>query len=165
MTNEQEALLQALHRARAHIVEALQGLDEPSLRRAVLPSGWTCLGLVNHLAVEVERFWFQGVIAGEERVISDALGPSSTAWQVADSERAERVLEYYQQNLKRSDAIFATCDLDAAPAWWPSFFGSWRLNSRRQVILHVLTETSTHAGQLDAVRELIDGKLHIVLTD
>jgi hypothetical protein len=32
-------------------------------------------------------------------------------------------------------------------------------------VLHVVTETATHAGHLDAARELIDGKLHLVLTE
>jgi Protein of unknown function (DUF664) len=30
-------------------------------------------------------------------------------------------------------------------------------------MLHVITETSVHAGHLDAVRELIDGRQWIVL--
>ena len=42
----------------------------------------------------------------------------------------------------------------AAPASWPSFFGSWRLENMRAVILHVITETACHAGHLDAAREL-----------
>ncbi|WP_311932176.1 DUF664 domain-containing protein [Microbispora sp. H11081] len=33
----------------------------------------------------------------------------------------------------------------------------------REAILHVLVETETHAGHLDAVRELIDGKQFLVL--
>jgi hypothetical protein len=31
-------------------------------------------------------------------------------------------------------------------------------------ILHVITETATHAGHLDAARELIDGGQWLVLT-
>jgi hypothetical protein len=34
----------------------------------------------------------------------------------------------------------------------------------RQTILHVIAETATHAGHLDAVRELIDGRTWLVLT-
>lgn len=33
----------------------------------------------------------------------------------------------------------------------------------RSVLLHVITETATHAGQLDAHRELLDGRQYIVL--
>jgi hypothetical protein len=31
------------------------------------------------------------------------------------------------------------------------------------VLVHVLVETSVHAGHLDLVRELLDGRQHIVL--
>jgi hypothetical protein len=56
--------------------------------------------------------------------------------------------------------------VDAAPAWWLSDpFGDFWLDYVRQVALHVMTETATHARHLDAVRELIDGKLWLVLTD
>jgi len=55
---------------------------------------------------------------------------------------------------------------DAAPALWPEeLFGDWRLDNLREVILHVLTETAVHAGHLDAVRELIDGRTWLVLTE
>jgi len=35
---------------------------------------------------------------------------------------------------------------------------NWKLQDLRAVILHVITETACHAGHLDAVRELIDGR-------
>ena len=45
-----------------------------------------------------------------------------------------------------------------APAWWPrELFGDWRLDTMRQIILQVMTETGCHAGHLDATHELIDG--------
>jgi hypothetical protein len=48
--------------------------------------------------------------------------------------------------------------LVAPPARWPDYFEDWRLQDVREVILHVITETATHAGHLDAARELIDGR-------
>jgi uncharacterized protein DUF664 len=36
---------------------------------------------------------------------------------------------------------------------WPD----WRLPDLRHIVLDVLTEVATHAGHLDAARELIDG--------
>ncbi|MFC7479388.1 DUF664 domain-containing protein [Luedemannella flava] len=35
----------------------------------------------------------------------------------------------------------------------------------RGLLLHVITETATHAGHLDAVRELIDGRTWFVVED
>jgi catechol 2,3-dioxygenase-like lactoylglutathione lyase family enzyme len=67
-TAEIVALLASLDGQRDHVLGILEGLDEAALRRPVLPSGWTCLGLVQHLAVDVERFWFRDVVAGEAAV-------------------------------------------------------------------------------------------------
>ena len=32
-------------------------------------------------------------------------------------------------------------------------------------VLHLISETAAHSGHLDAARELIDGKQHLVLTE
>jgi hypothetical protein len=40
-----------------------------------------------------------------------------------------------------------------------------RLDNLREILLHVIAETATHAGHLDAARELIDGRQWIVLTE
>ena len=50
---------------RESVLGIVGGLPEAALRRAVFPSGWTCLGLIHHLAVDDERSWFRGVAAGE----------------------------------------------------------------------------------------------------
>jgi uncharacterized protein DUF664 len=158
---EQQVLPGALNRQRGHVLAAVDGLGANDLRRHVPPSGWTCIGLVNHLSLDVERFWFQAVIAGGQSQ-SRMLSP---AWKVSDGEPVEEVLHRYRDNIEHADAIIATRCLDAGPAWWPDFFGSWRLHSLPEIPLHVVTETATHAGHLDAARELIGGKLHLVLTE
>ena len=65
MTRESQALLSSLVTQRDHVLGILEGLSEEDLRRPMLPSQWTCAGLVHHLAIDVERFWFRAVIAGE----------------------------------------------------------------------------------------------------
>ena len=133
--------------------------------RQVLPSHWTCVGLVNHLSLDVERFWFQAVIAGDQAAVEDVLGSSGNALDVGIEEPVEAVLDGYRRNIERADAIIASGSLDAIPAWWPEgLFGSWRLDSIREIVLHVITETAAHTGHLDVARELIDGKQHLVLT-
>jgi hypothetical protein len=117
------------------------------------------------LSLDVERFWFQAVIAGDQTAVEAVLGSSDNAWDVGIEDSAEAVLEGYRRNIERADAIIATGSLDAAPAWWPDFFGSWRLDNVREIVLHVIAETAAHTGHLDAARELIDGKQHLVLTE
>jgi hypothetical protein len=164
---EHQALLNTLKLTREYVTESLDGLGEDALRRPILPSGWTCLGLINHLALDVERFWFQAVVAGNEDAIEHVLATvSENAWVVQDDVPVGSVFETYRRNSERADEIIGSSPLDGPPAWWPEdFFGAWRIDTIRGVVLHSLRETATHAGQLDAVRELIDGKLHVVLTD
>ena len=161
MTKETETLLASLNSQREHVLGILDGLPAEALRRPVLPSGWTCLGLVRHLALDVERFWFRAVVAGEPWPDDEP----DNAWQVPAGLTASAVLDLYRREVERADAIIAATSLDSPPAWWPAdLFGSWRLDDVREIVLHVIAETACHAGHLDAARELIDGQQWIVLT-
>lgn len=161
MPSERETLLGALHGARAHVLDQLEGLDDASLRRPVLPSGWTPLGLVRHLTLSDERYWFEVVVAG---------GPldwwpegERGDWLVGASEPADDILDAYRSAAAASDRILDRVALDAAPAHREPGWPAERFADVRSVVQHVVVETATHAGQLDAVRELIDGRQHIVL--
>ncbi|MGW6400772.1 DinB family protein [Streptomyces sp. NPDC055134] len=161
---EIKALLNALRGQRRHILGIIDGLGPEALRRPVLPSGWSCLGLVQHLALDVERFWFQAVLTGDQPVI-DSLDATEDAWQVAPDVPTADVLERYSRETDRADAIITATPADAPLAWWPHrLFGPPHLHSHRDVLLHVITETACHAGHLDAARELIDGRRWLVLT-
>lgn len=163
--DERTLLADYLNAQRQHILGALDGLDDQDLRRGVLPSGWSCLGLVQHLTLDVERFWFAGVMAGD-RTVLEALDAGGNAWVVEPDVTAKDVLDGYREEIAQSDAVIAGLDLSAAPGYWPEgMFGSWNPESLRRVILHVITETAGHTGHLDAARELIDGHQWLVLTE
>jgi hypothetical protein len=162
MSKESKALLACLNSQREHVLGILDGLPEEALRRPVLPSGWTCLGLVRHLALDVERFWFRAVVAGESVDLESGDG----AWQVSADLPAEAVFDVYRQEIAIANAIIASTPVETAPAWWPDeLFGDGPPEDLREIVLHVTTETACHAGHLDAVRELIDGRTWLVLTD
>jgi uncharacterized damage-inducible protein DinB len=162
VTKERQALVSALADQRQHVLGILEGLSEEDLRRPVLPSGWICAGLVHHLAIDVERFWFRAVVAGEPMPDDEP----DNAWQVPADLTAAAVLDGYRREIDLADAIIAATSLDSAPAWWPEdLFGSWRLDDLREILVHVIAETATHGGHLDAVRELIDGRQWVVLTE
>ncbi len=163
-SQETRTLISYLDAQRHHVLDILDGLDEEALRKPVLPSGWNCLGMVRHLALDVERPWFQAIVAGDSDVIA-ALDGADDAWQVPDGMTAEQVLDSYRAQSARANEILAATALDDAPAWWPEKqFGGWRLHSVREVALHVIAETACHAGHLDAVRELLDGRRWLVLS-
>ncbi|MFF4473535.1 DinB family protein [Streptomyces sp. NPDC001599] len=162
--SETKALLRVLDGQRRHVLGILDGLDAKDLRRSVLPSGWHCLGLVQHLALGVERFWFRAVVAGNEEVIH-GLTSGDEAWRVATQAPAVDVLDRYRREAELADAVITATPADAPLAWWPhDLFGAPHLHTLRDVLLHVITETACHAGHLDAARELIDGRRWLVLT-
>jgi hypothetical protein len=162
LSDEKTALLSQLRAQRAHVVGILDELSDADLRRPVLPSGWSCLGLVRHLAVDVERFWFRAVVAGEQVGLETGDG----GWRVPDDMSGEAVLELYQDEAARADAVVEARALGAGPAWWPvDVFPDLPVRGLRQTVLAVIVETATHAGHLDAARELIDGRTWLVLTD
>ena len=109
--NEVRALLRVLAGQRRHVLGILDGLDAEALRRPVLPSGWHSLGLAQHLALDVERFWFRAVVAGDEEIIRS---PSSgdEAWNVAPEARGADVLDGYRQEAKLSDTVITTTPAD-----------------------------------------------------
>jgi hypothetical protein len=79
---------------------------------------------------------------------------------------AADVLALYREETGRADAVVRARPLDAAPAWWPDdWFPGLARRDLRGTLLHVLAETATHAGHLDAARELLDGRQWLVLTD
>ncbi len=161
-------LTRYLDAQRAHVLNRLDGLDERALRTASLPSGWTPLGLVQHLTVDVERFWFQAVLTAEPEAVAGVLATGeggSSAWQVPEDVAAEQVLSAYRRECERANAVLRAAQPDDGPRWWPQeAFGDWRLDTVRETVLHVLVETATHAGHLDAARELTDGAQWLVLT-
>ena len=158
--DEKDALVTSLNVQREHVLGALEGLSDDQLRRPVLPSGWTPLGLVQHLTLEVERFWFRGAVAGEPFTWTSG----DEAWQVPADVPGAAVFDRYRDEIARANAVIAVTPADAMPKWWPDFFEDFPARSLRRTILHVIAETATHAGHLDAARELIDGEQWVVLT-
>ncbi|MGG5259530.1 DinB family protein [Phycicoccus avicenniae] len=162
-STERDVLLGRLGGVRRHVLEQVEGLDDEQLRRPVLPSGWSCLGLLRHLTLSDERYWFEVVVAGRP---SDFFPEGRNAdWVVGPDEPAAAVVDAYRAAVEAADAVLAATDLDAAPAWTDPWWEQVGMSfpDVRSVVLHVLVETATHAGHLDAVRELLDGRQHIVL--
>jgi len=162
-TSEGDLLLDRLTGQRHHVLAQLEGLSEQQLRQPVLPSGWSCLGLVRHLTLSDERYWFEVVVAGEPLDFWPA--GANGDWQVGADEAVADVLDAYAHAIARSNEIIAARRLSDPPkqpeTWWHD--AGLDFPDLRAVIVHVLVETSVHAGHLDAVRELLDGRQHLVI--
>ncbi len=82
------------------------------------------------------------------------------SFRMLEGERLEDLLEHYQDTADRTDELVRTLPsldvshpLPDAP-WFPP---NTRWTARR-VLLHIIAETSQHAGHADILREAIDGQ-------
>jgi len=163
MDRQAELLQQYLNLEREHVLGILDGFSDEQLRRPVLPSGWSCLGMVKHLALADEHYWFRCIVAGE------SLGffpeEPNAEWQVGSDESADDIFALYREEIERANTIISATPFDAAPRQRDPRWGAWAdgFTDLRVVMLHVLKETACHAGHLDAAAELIDGRQWIVL--
>lgn len=164
MIDEKDALVSCLDAQRDHVLGILEGLSEDQLRRAILPSGWSCLGMVKHLALSDEHYWLRCIMAGEsldffpEHNLND-----NGDWRVSPSETPEEIFGLYREEIARSNEIIRATPLDAAPSQRDEWWGEWDVPDLQFVVLHLIVETACHAGHLDAARELIDGRQWVVL--
>jgi hypothetical protein len=145
---ERETLVAFLDYLREAVLIKVSGLDDDALRRTLVPSGTSLLGLVKHLTA-VEIAWFPFAFAGADvRVPNGDLEPADTT---------ATVINGYRVAIARSAEIVATeADLDqrcARAATAPECM------SLRWVLVHMVEETGRHAGHADILREQLDGQV------
>lgn len=151
--DEKAALKGFLDAQRDVVLAILDGLDDDAMTTAVLPSKWTVLGMVEHLGY-AERHWFQEVVTG----FAEPLPWPNDHEPLTTPRPRNTVFAFYRDQRARTDEIIAATPLDAPPKGrHPGPLGP-EVADLRWVILHLIEETARHAGHLDVVRELLDGK-------
>ena len=154
-------LQERLDAERAHVAEQVRAIPAEARRRSQVPSGWTPRGLIRHLTLDVERVWFRAVMAGEAVDLPEGYD----GWTAPEVHSDEELLEQYAHECRLATAVVREFDLDAKPAWWFKDGGDPPHSSLREIMLHVIVETATHAGHLDICRELVDGGQRLVLDE
>ena len=145
---ERDTALAFLSFARSCVLKKLDGLTDEQVRRRLVVSDTTLLGLVQHL-IDSERYWFGHIVAGDPRY-----GDVDFSMVVPADRPAEKVVADYRAAIADSDAhILAARDLDVRTA--NPVHGEPR--TLRWVLAHTTSETVRHAGHADILRELIDG--------
>jgi hypothetical protein len=115
--------------------------------------------MIQHLALHNERYWFREVFAGQSVERDD---DPVNAWEVPPG-GGRAAIERYREECALANEVIAAHSPDDEPAAWPDRWGSWRLANLFELTLHVVTETSCHAGHLDIARESIDGAQYMVI--
>jgi uncharacterized damage-inducible protein DinB len=154
---ERETLEAFLDYYRETIAWKVSGMSEEEVKRVIVPSGWSPLGLIKHLAY-VEQNWFRTRFAGEKDLPVPWTDQDPDAdFRVEPSESTDDILKVYRDQCARSRSIAAGASLDDLAAEWPSDRPPEKRPTLRWIYIHMIEETARHAGHLDVVRELIDG--------
>ncbi len=147
-TGELDTALAFLSFARHCVLKKAGGLSDELLRRVLVDSGTSILGLVQHLA-EAERYWFGYHLGGAAWNADQEYGMTIPADRAADD-----VLRDYRTAIEDSDrAIRAVGDPDAHFA----IPVDGNRHTLRWVMAHMTSETARHAGHADILREQLDG--------
>ena len=151
-----EVFLGYLDYFRAVLLDKVGDLPETELRHSRLPSGWTPIELGKHLT-HVERRWGGWGIQGRD--VGDPWAAHRDGrWYVAPDEPIGDVVEALRTQAAATNEVVRAHDLaeagqpgerwdDAEPA------------TLERVLFHLVQEYARHAGHIDVVRELIDGRV------
>jgi uncharacterized damage-inducible protein DinB len=161
LTGERADLLALLARHRYFLRHTVRDLtDEQAAQRTTVSE--LCLGgLIKHVA-RTEQGWITFILDGPSAMApsdDEALADWSAAFRMLPGETLAGLLDAYEQVARRTDDLVATLpDLDVSQplpeAPWFEPGARW---SARRVFLHVIAETSQHAGHADIIRESLDG--------
>ncbi|WP_328856324.1 DinB family protein [Williamsia herbipolensis] len=134
----------------------LEGLDEYDLRRPLTPTGTNLLGLVKHLA-GVELDYFGDTFGRPIDIATPWRGSDDDAdlWATA-AESVADIVALYRRSWAHAQETFdaSTLTTTGTVPWWPPEKRDVTLGL---VLVHMITETARHVGQMDILREEIDG--------
>jgi len=143
---------------RSTLVEKCRSLPAAELRVARMPSGWTPLELLDHVA-HMEQRWIVWGFLGEP--LADPWGDSSGApqrpWHVPADRDLDQVVAFLEEQAARTAAVLAAARPEAVAAGTGRFAGQARPPDLRWICFHVLQEYARHAGHLDVAVELAGG--------
>ena len=158
---ERADLLETLAKHRGFLRFTVRDLDDEQARLRPTVSALCLGGIVKHVTA-VEDRWADFIERGASAMdIADASAREGHAatFRMEEGETLAGLLERYEETAERTDALLRRLPsldqaqlLPAAP-WFPPG-SAW---TARRVVLHLIAETSQHAGHADILREAIDG--------
>ena len=114
---EKEILLHSMERHRAAVRWKLEGLDDEQLRRQLVPSGTSLLGLVKHLAA-VEYGWFCMTFGVKTESLPFDDDDEDADLRIEPGETTADLLAFYDRACAAANAVIEATDLDATGTSW-----------------------------------------------
>ena len=161
LTGERADLLASLAKHRHFLRYTTRGLTDEQAAQHTTVSELCLGGLIKHVAA-TERQWTRFIVEGPAAMAFDPATMADTwlnLFRMTPGDTLAGLLEQYERVAAETDDLVRRLpDLDAAQplpdAPWFERGASW---SARRVLLHILAETSQHAGHTDIIREALDG--------
>jgi hypothetical protein len=145
-----------LREIREAVLWKLDGLSDYDIRRPLTATGTNLLGLVKHQTLSECRYF--GEVFGrpfpEPMPRWDDLDARGADMWATEHEAREEIIDRYRRVWAHSDATITALPIDSPGfvPWWPQ--PDVKLFN---ILVHVLAETSRHAGHADILREQLDG--------
>ncbi|MGO8896207.1 MAG: DinB family protein [Streptosporangiaceae bacterium] len=154
-----EHLHDHLRWVREALVWKLDGLSEYDIRRPLTSTGTNLLGLVKHLAVWESRYF--GEVFGrpfpEPLPRWDDEAANDAAFWATEHETRDEIVGLYRRVWEHTDATIDALAIDA-----PGYVPWWRDDVMLfNIMVHMLSDTTRHAGHADILREQLDGAVGV----
>jgi uncharacterized damage-inducible protein DinB len=150
-----EVFLGYLDYFRSRLVSKLQALPGGELRISRLPSGWTPIELLKHLAY-VELRWLEWRFEGRD-VADPWADDRDGRWYVAADETLEELVAALHAQAARTRALVESHGL--ADIGKPGDRWDGGPAALERILFQLLQEYARHIGQLDVVSELAGGEV------
>jgi hypothetical protein len=147
--SERKTLVDSLAGNRAEMLELLDDLTEEEVRRSLVPSMTTLLGLVKHAAF-AEQVWFHVTLTGRTRAEVGVPEDIDDSFRLGPDDTIASVSESFRRVCAESDRIAFDHDLDDTGTHHRR--GPVNL---RWMYVHMIEELARHAGHGDILREQI----------
>lgn len=163
MNDDQERadFLETLRARRQFLRHTVSGLTDEQARARTTTSSLCLGGLIKHVA-EVERRWANFITEGPSAMAWDPSTADDYArgFELLENESLAGVLGDYEKVAAATDELVMSLpDLDLShPLPEAPWFQPGATRSARQVFIHIIAETSQHAGHADIMRESLDGQ-------
>ncbi|MFE6285654.1 DinB family protein [Streptomyces sp. NPDC057877] len=162
--DERTDLLETLAKHRDFLRFTTRDLTDEQAGKQTTVSALCLGGLIKHVT-SVERGWSNFIVEGPSAMGDfDAMTEADFArradeFRMLPGDTLAGVLDAYAEVARRTDELVRTLpDLNAAhplpKAPWFEPGARW---SARRALLHIIAETSQHAGHADIIRESLDG--------
>ena len=158
-TFAKEHLHDHLRWVREALVWKLDGLCEYDIRRPLTSTGTNLLGLVKHLAVWESRYF--GEVFGrpfpEPLPRWDDEAANDAAFLATVHQTRDEITGLYRRVWEHTDATINALAIDA-----PGYVPWWREHVKLfNIMVHMLSDTTRHAGHADILREQLDGAVGV----